>query len=113
MAYVLVYGCQRQIMKTFISLSTAILLIIGTLTMAAPIKSEMTSLTQESLFILKASRKYKGAEVEVISSSGYLVTTQKIAKRKFVIDFKNVRTGTYRIIVRKGSTREEFQFIKK
>lgn len=100
-------------MKTFITLSTAMLLVIGSLTMAAPVKSEMTTLTQEGMFILKASRKYKGAEVEVISSSGYLVTSQKLSKRKFVIDFKNVRKGTYRVIVKKGTIQEEFKFVKK
>ena len=91
------------------------LLVIGTLSKATPkeVRSAVTSFTQENIFVLKASRRYKGAEVEVLSSTGYLVTSRKLTKRKLIIDFKNVQSGSYLIRVKKGSLIEEFQFNKK
>jgi hypothetical protein len=66
----------------------------------------------EDLLVLKASRKFKGAEIEVFSSSGYLVTSGKLNKRKMIIDFKSVRSGSYLIRVKKGNKQEEFSFTK-
>lgn len=91
------------------------LLFIGILSMTTTGQAQVDVTTQanENLFVLKASRKFKGAEVEVLSSSGYLVSSQKLTRRKLIIDFKNVRTGSYRIKVKKGNAQEEFQFVKK
>jgi hypothetical protein len=76
------------------------------------ISPEITTLTTEDLLVLRATRKFKGAEIEVFSSSGYLVTSGKLNKRKMIIDFKNVRSGSYLIRVKKGNTQEEFSFTK-
>jgi hypothetical protein len=105
---------KEKAMRIFIAVSTAMFLIIGSLSMATPHKRKMeaNSLIDQSLFVLKASRKFKGAEVEVFSSSGYLVMSKKLTKRKLIIDFKNVRKGNYRIKVNKGDNHEEFQFNK-
>jgi hypothetical protein len=102
-------------MKIFISISIWMLIMVGGLKVATPKERSKGLIAQEneSVFVLKASKKFKGANVEVISSSGYLVTSQKLTKRKLVIDFKNVSVGTYRILVNKGSQHQEFKFIKK
>ncbi|MFM9839197.1 MAG: T9SS type A sorting domain-containing protein [Cyclobacteriaceae bacterium] len=102
-------------MKIFIAISIWMLLVAGSVTVATPKERSVGVITQkkENLFVLKASRKFKGAQVEVLSSSGYVVTSKKLNKRKLVIDFKNVSAGVYRIQVKKGSNKEEFQFIKK
>jgi hypothetical protein len=104
-----------SLMKIFIAISTWMLLIAGTLSVATPKERLGVIVTQEkeNIFIIKASRKFKGAEVEVVSSTGYLVTSQKLKTRKLVLDFRNVSPGTYRIQVKKGTNKEEFQFIKK
>ncbi|MCE2895780.1 MAG: T9SS type A sorting domain-containing protein [Flammeovirgaceae bacterium] len=101
-------------MKIFILISTSLLFVIGSLSMATPkdTKPEITTITNDNLLVLKANRKFKGAEIEVFSSSGYLVTSKKLNKRKVIIDFKNVRTGAYLIRVKKGKTQEEFSFTK-
>ena len=82
--------------------------------MATPkdVNPEIITLTMEDLLVLKASRKFKGAEIEVFSSSGYLVTSGKLNKRKMIIDFKSVRSGSYLIRVKKGNKQEEFSFTK-
>ena len=102
-------------MKPFLAISTSTLLVIGILSITTAGQAQVDVITQShvNLFILKASRKFKGAEVEVLSSSGYLVISQKLTRRKLIIDFKNVRAGSYRIKVKKGNDQEEFQFVKK
>jgi hypothetical protein len=98
-------------MKTFIALSTTMLLVIASLSMAAP-KPGLTTLSDNQLFILTTTRQYKGGEVEVYSSSGYLVTSHRLIRRKMVIDFKHVSQGIYRIKVKKGNNLQEFTFTK-
>ena len=65
------------------------------------------------LFVLKASRKYMGSTVEAYYSNGDLVTTQKISKRRMVIDFCDTKYGEYIIRVVRGNEKKEFQYIKK
>lgn len=79
--------------------------------MAAP-KPGLSTVSDKQLFILKTTRQFKGGEVEVYSSSGFLVTSHRLMRRKMTIDFKNVTRGTYRIKVKKGATVEEFTFTK-
>ena len=102
-------------MKPFLAISTSTLLVIGILSITTAGQAQVDVITQshENLFVLKASRKFKGTEVEVLSSSGYLVSSQKLTRRKLIIDFKNVRAGSYLIKVKKGNDQEEFQFVKK
>ena len=98
-------------MRTFIALSTTTLIVIATLSMAAP-SSGLSAISDNQLFILKTTRQYKGGEVEVYSSSGYLVTSHRLVRRKMIIDFKHVSQGTYQIKVKKGANVEEFTFTK-
>jgi hypothetical protein len=65
------------------------------------------------LFVLKANRKYLGAKVEVYYSNGDLVTSQKINKRRMVIDFCDTKVGEYTIWVVQGDKKQEFQYVKK
>ena len=98
-------------MRTFIALSTTVLLVIASLSMAAP-KQGLSAVSDNQVFILKTTRQYKGGEVEVYSSTGYLVTSHRLVRRKMIIDFKHVSQGTYRIKVKKGANVEEFTFTK-
>ena len=99
-------------MKTFITLSISMLLVIGTLAVAnSSDLSEISTTINDNIFILKSAKKYKGAEV--VSANGRLVTSQRFLKRKLIIDFKNMKSGVYNIIVKKGAVVEEFKFTKK
>lgn len=71
------------------------------------------SLKMNDFFVYKTSRKFVGATVEIISSSGALITRSQLSKRKLVIDFGSVRFGSYVIRVSKGDDTEEFVYIKK
>jgi hypothetical protein len=66
----------------------------------------------KNVFILKISRKMIGARIEVLSEKGSLVTFSQLAKRKLIIDFRNVRIGAYKIRMSKGSWTEEFAYLK-
>ena len=65
------------------------------------------------LFVLKANRKNMGAQVEVYYSNGDLVTSQKINKRRMIIDFCDTRAGEYTIKVVQGDKKQEFHYVKK
>jgi hypothetical protein len=114
MAWLLDKVSKRLPMRIFIIISTSILVIVGSLLMATPkqAKPEITTLTNENSLQIKVNRTFKGAAIEVFSSSGYLITSKKLSRRKMIIDFKNVRSGSYLIRVRKGKTQEEFKFNK-
>src|SRR6187402_2081833 len=67
----------------------------------------------KNLFVFKTERKLVGAKVEVLSESGEIVTSHVLQKRKMIIDFCDVRFGTYTIRVTKGDNVKEYHYIKK
>ena len=67
----------------------------------------------KNLFVFKTERKLKGAMVEVLSENGEVVTSHVLQKRKMIIDFCDVRYGTYTIRLTKGSNVKEYHYIKK
>jgi hypothetical protein len=67
----------------------------------------------KTLFVFKTDKKFIGATVEVIYANGDIVTSQKLEKRKMVIDFADVKSGDYTIRVKKGKRIEEFYYEKK
>src|SRR5688572_21243723 len=99
--------------KTRILLVLIVILsaLIAKSAMAADVRQIKTKYSH--LFVLKANRKYAGATVEVYYSNGDLVTTQKIEKRRMIIDFCDTRYGEYTIRVVRGNEKKEFQYVKK
>ncbi len=67
----------------------------------------------KNLFIFKVDRKFKGAMVEVAYANGEVITYLQMEKRKLIINFCDVKFGSYLITVRKGNNVQEFQYIKK
>lgn len=102
-------------MKTFVIFATIAQLLFGSVafTSSNTPEAEASVSIKDDLFILKTSRKLKGADVEVIAANGYVVTSQKLVYRKLVIDFTNVATGKYRVQLRKGAMIKVFVFEKK
>ena len=68
---------------------------------------------EKNLVVFKAQKKLIGASVEVIHSSGDVVTAQILAKRKMIIDFSDVKEGLYTIRISKGNNIQEFGYAKK
>jgi hypothetical protein len=67
----------------------------------------------KSLFVVKTARKFVGAKVEILSSTGSVVTSQTLQKRKMIIDFGDVKFGSYTIRISKGDQVKEFQYNKR
>lgn len=68
---------------------------------------------QENHFVMKVDKDLFGGEVIVTYSTGEVVTTMTIKRKKMVIDFNKVKFGSYTIKVMKdGNEIEEFTFNK-
>lgn len=103
-------------MKTLARVSLVALLVIGvaSFTRASPVEDvSVVPFKHKHLFVFKVDKKYKGATVEVYYSNGDLVTTQKLEKRKMVINFCDTKFGEYTIRVVKGEKKQEFYYVKK
>ena len=73
---------------------------------------EAKEIKEKNLFVFKTNKKFLGASIEVLHSSGDVVTAQILAKRKMIIDFSDVKEGSYTIRVTKGKLKEEFEYKK-
>ena len=104
-------------MKSIVKLLTLIFFFSAATVIASPVAIRPTSKTISSkhpdLFVFKVDRKFKKAMIEVYSSDGDLVAITALARRKMVINFREVKSGTYIIKVKKNNHVEEFQFEKK
>ena len=67
----------------------------------------------KNLFVFRTDKNLVGAKVEIFGTSGELMTTQMMNKKKMYIDFGDVMVGTYTIKVSKGQTVQEYQFTRK
>ncbi|WP_276368616.1 hypothetical protein [Chryseolinea sp. H1M3-3] len=67
----------------------------------------------KNLFVLKTQKDLVGAQVEIYNSKGELITSQSLQKRKMIIDFGDAMFGMYTIKIVKGSSKKEFQYMKK
>ena len=107
--------CKSIAMKSFIAFSVVFHMLVGSFTITQPTgtHAEVTGIAHENIFTLKASKKLKGADVEVIASNGYIISSQKLTYRKLIIDFNKVNPSTYKIRVKKAATVQEFSFTKK
>ncbi len=71
------------------------------------------SARQKNLFVFKVNKSWQGAKVEVISSNGECISSQRLMKRKMIVNFCDVKQGTYKIKITKDRHTEEFQYIRK
>jgi hypothetical protein len=67
----------------------------------------------KNLFVFRAGKSLKGAEISVYSATGDVVARQKLSSKKMVIDFSNVKFGIYTIGVKKDGIVQEFNYEKK
>ena len=99
-------------MKTRIYVATlALTLSVAAVAHATPI--DVVAAKHKNLFVFTTARTMRGAEVRVYFSNGDLVTTQRLRKRKMIIDFCDVRSGDYTIVVQKGNTVEKFTYVRR
>jgi hypothetical protein len=63
---------------------------------------DIVNTKQDNLFVLRVDKELMGAQVEVLSADGHRVTAQRLKKRKMVIDFCDVKSRLYTIVVSKN-----------
>jgi hypothetical protein len=103
-------------MKAFINMSIVALIFFSSIVVVGAPKNDESPFTGsklKNLFVFKTEKKLVGAKVEVLSENGQVVTSQVLQKRKMIIDFCDVRYGTYTIRVTKGEDVKEYQYTKK
>jgi hypothetical protein len=102
-------------MKTLMRVMLSVLLIGAAVAVHASAKDEIIPVSSKykNLFVFKADKEFVGATVEICYSNGDVVATQKLEKRKMIIDFCDTRFGAYTIRVTKGDKEQEFYYVKK
>ncbi len=102
-------------MKTITRFILVVLVVLSALITKTALGKEVRPVTSKhkNLFVLKADKQYVGAIVEVFYSNGDLISSQKMEKRKMIIDFRDAKFGTYTIRVVKDNKRQEFYYEKK
>jgi hypothetical protein len=97
-------------MKARTRLVLVILVILGALATKTAFGKEVSLVKKKykNLFSLRVNKDYTGATIEVYFANGE-VLSQKIEKKKVIIDFCNSKSGSYTIRVVKGDLRKEFQ----
>lgn len=92
------------------ALTFCALLLTSIQLQASPVDASPNSSRNRNTFVFTAERCMRGAVVKVYHANGDLVTSQRLRKRRMVIDFCDVPTGSYTIVVENEKKREEFQF---
>ena len=102
-------------MKTTTRFLLVLLVIVGALVVRTALGADANAVKSKypNLFVVKVDKAFEGATVEVYYSNGDLVLSQKLEKRKMIIDFCDTKMGVCTIRVVKGNEKQEYSFIKK
>lgn len=95
-------------------------LAMSSAAIAAPsvaLKTDTISVTvtpthYKDLLVLKASKHFIGATVQIHDATGIVVATSYIHKKKMIIDFYDIPYGTYTIRVLKNNESQDFTHTK-
>ena len=60
----------------------------------------------------KVDKEFLGAEIEIYSSEGVKLLSQKIVHRKVLVDFYYENPGKYIVHIVKGDVQKDFNFTK-
>jgi hypothetical protein len=101
-------------LRKYLLIGVAVLMIGSASTRAFGNSGDLpASGKSKNLFVVKTDKKLVGAKIEVIYANGRVVSSQTLQKRKMVIDFGDVKDGSYTIRLSKGDTVKEFRYEKK
>ena len=108
-------------MKTKTILITLAFAALATIAMAAPSPKENAKTmlgvhvvtTTHQIFYFKIDNGWIGGEVDVLGEDTLPIITQKLDKKKILIDFFDLAPGTYTIVVKKAEFNQKFIYVKK
>jgi len=75
-------------------------------------KNPVHVISRMDIFYLKLAKEFVGAELEVYSEDGVRLVSQKIGRRKVLVDFYYETPGKYVIQLTKGDSSQKFDFVK-
>ncbi len=83
--------------------------------MASPLLGVEVLTTSHEIFYFKIDKAWIGGEVDVLREDSTPVMSQKIDKKKVVVDFFDLAPGIYKIVIKNNDCNcsEEFTYIKK
>lgn len=80
---------------------------------ATPDSIAVVETSQEGQFVMKVDKDLFGGEVVVTYSTGEVVSTMTIKRKKMVVDFDKVKFGSYTIqVIKDGVEVDQFAFNK-
>lgn len=100
-------------MKNAIKIVIALLITSSSVLAANDDQVGKTDSNSQQVFVFKVNKEFKGGRIEVLSAEGKRVTAQRLMRRKMIIDFCDVKTGVYTIVVKKDDQIKKFEFVKK
>ncbi len=100
---------MKNVMKSIAVFFLMTLLVVTVQSQAI----DIVNTKHDNLFVLRVDKELIGAQVEVLSADGNRVTAQRLKKRKMIIDFCDVKSGLYTIVVSKNDQQQKFEFVRK
>lgn len=67
----------------------------------------------KNLYVIKTDKKFVGAKVEIVQANGTVIAEQILQRRKMIVDFDDMKMGSYTIRIKKGDEVKEMTFTKK
>lgn len=102
------------VMKTKATLITLLLAAVVGFTNATPVDGrDVVRSRRNNVFAFTTDRAMRGAEVKVFYSNGDMLVSERMRRRRIVIDFAEVRRGTYTILLTKDGMTKKFQYEKR
>jgi len=63
-------------------------------------------------FVFKVQKEMLGAHVGIQSEAGNQINSQRLMKRKMIIDFTDLPVGHYTVVVEKDGKTESFEYVR-
>lgn len=99
-------------MKALIKISALLVLIA----IIAPAHSQspvhVMHTRNQYQFVFKVPKEMLGAHVGIQSEAGNQINSQRLMKRKMIIDFTDLLVGHYTVVVEKDGKAESFEYVR-
>jgi hypothetical protein len=99
-------------MKRIMLLTCVLLAGFSASIQGAKEKKPVQAICRMDIYYFKVAKEFLGAELQVYSSDGVKLLSEKVGRRKVLIDFYYEDPGRYIIQFVKGHTKQEFSFVK-
>ncbi|TXH31316.1 MAG: hypothetical protein E6Q96_00275 [Cyclobacteriaceae bacterium] len=66
----------------------------------------------QTQFVFKVQKEMLGAHVGIQSEDGNQINSQRLLKRKMIIDFTDLPVGHYTVVIEKDGKTESFEFVR-